>query len=97
MLLMFSPGLTPPIRLCLITFINILPTTSPAFYLTHNKRSTALAEYLYIRGRETDFMTHQNPCRKSISENSGSTSDHLLSTLFSQVLFSTIINCFGQE
>lgn len=35
MLLMFSSGLIPPIRLCLFTFIHILPTMSPALYVTH--------------------------------------------------------------
>lgn len=69
MLLMFSPGLIPPIRLCLFTFIHILPTMSPELYVTHN-RSTALAEYLYIRGRETDFMTHKDLSRKCVSKNS---------------------------
>lgn len=97
MLLMFSPGLIPPIELCLITFIHILPTESPALYLTHNRGLLPFAKYLYIRGRETGFMTHKDPSRKRTSKNSASTSDHLLSTLFSQVLFSTIINCFGQE
>ena len=65
---------------------------------TYNvSRSTALAEYMYIRGRETDFMTHKDPSRKCISKNSASTSHQLLSSLFSQVFVSTIINCFEQE
>ena len=50
-----------------------------------------------VGSRETDPVTYQRASMKSISKNSASTSDHLVSILLSQVLFPTVINCFGQE
>ena len=62
MLLMFSPGLIPPIELCLITFIHILPTESPALYLTHNRGLLPLPNTCTLEvGRQILWLTKTLP------------------------------------
>ena len=62
MLLMFSPGLIPPIELCLITFIHILPTESPALYLPHNRGLLPLPNTCTLEvGRQVLWLTKTLP------------------------------------